>query len=193
MINSLSQENLRMGNAICVIFLVLSLLTPRLSECAGIQPVEANADKSFVPRYLVNFWVNGLLTAFALKTDDEDNLEDVSRPILVAAFVANSTTAVVMYRNYHSLAPFLKTLAFTGLDVVAVELAVSPIKSNNISTGLRLLNWFFVMPFVSSKVNHKIHLGKKKETEVGMNFLQPSVLTFDHRMVAGIHLLQFRW
>jgi len=176
---------------LCCLLLSFTLVAGE-GKCVEVSQTAESNKKAFLPRYLINFWVTGLVTAVAVRNVDDGDFSDVSSILLLGAFFANSVTPVLLYQNHDSMTPFLMTMAATGLEVVAFEFMAKSI-DGYVRNAARLLNWVIVMPTVSSILNHRIYVGRIRQRQFNLNLLQPAYLSYGNKMVPGVRIVQLSW
>ena len=180
-------------STILCLLILSSLFLTFDGTCSELNRLNEKDKKAFPPRYIVNILVNIAFTALAANRDEEGESEDLDHDILVAAFIANSATPVLLFQNYHSITPFLKTIVFTGSALAVTELLAKQIKRDDQKLLLRMTNWFIIMPFIASKVNYHIHLQKIKNNQLNLNLLQPTYFVYECKIVPGIQLIELNW
>ena len=175
-------------NTILTILIISSILFTLECECSELLKKKENKPKAFAPRFLINVGTDLILTLGLL--GDE---RIATRDKLISVFLLNSVTPVILFQNYHSLKPFLITIASTGSAVAATELIAKRMESGYGVLGLRLLNYTIIIPTIGSVVNYVIHLNKFKKDQLNLNLLQPTSFVYDNKIVPAIQLIELNW
>ena len=178
----------RTENIILSLLVVSSLFFSHDGECSELTPMSKTNKKLFAPRLLMNIGMDMVLsTGFAASG------EKITTAEVAVLFLANSVLPVFLFQNYHSVTPFLATIAFTGATFAVTEFVVEQSGGGYNTLLWRTASWWVLMPLIVAKTNHIFYLKRYKKRQLELNLLQPTYLGYDNKMVPGVHLIQLSW